>query len=243
MWETIRGYLTFTRKERYGVLFLLIVISIFFVVPYFLKNSPGDPDPASFIKMKEDIRKFESRFSDSSRESVNHDRYQHQKNISDSAFHSNAKLDFQDHMFYFDPNKIRTADWLHLGLTDRVTQTIRHYIEKGGRFQKAEDLKKLYGIRNSDYERLSPYVRISRTPVEAINANRYKSNFADHTTTEGKTKSLFHKENLITDTFFRYGVKKYNVTDINLADSNDWSRLPGIGEKLALRIIHFREKL
>ncbi len=41
MWETIRGYLTFTRKERYGVLFLLLLIVIFFLLPYFFKPSPA----------------------------------------------------------------------------------------------------------------------------------------------------------------------------------------------------------
>ncbi|MEJ0079640.1 MAG: helix-hairpin-helix domain-containing protein [Puia sp.] len=35
----------------------------------------------------------------------------------------------------------------------------------------------------------------------------------------------------------------FTETDVNLADSIAWSNLPGIGEKLASRIIHFREKL
>jgi competence protein ComEA len=242
MWETIRGYLTFTRKERYGVLFLLMLIFIFFVLPYFFKHSPGDPDPASYNKIKEDVRKFESRFSDSSRESVSHGRYPDQKIVSTVA-QAKAELNSQDGMFYFDPNKIGADDWLRLGLTDRVTQTIRHYIEKGGRFRKVDDLKKLYGLRNADYERLSPYVRINRTPIESTTAIGYKLKFADDTATARERQSLFHKENLSTDSFIRYAAKNYVVTDINFADSNAWSRLPGIGEKLASRIIRFREKL
>ena len=79
MWETIRGYLTFTRKERYGVLFLLLLISLFFVLPYFFKPAPGDRDPAAYNKIQGDIRKFESRISDSSHEADSHDRYSHQK--------------------------------------------------------------------------------------------------------------------------------------------------------------------
>ena len=68
MWETIRGYLTFTRKERYGVLFLLLLIIIFFILPYFFKSSTGDRDPETYNKIKDDVRKFESRISDSSQE-------------------------------------------------------------------------------------------------------------------------------------------------------------------------------
>ena len=64
MWETIRGYLTFTRKERLGVLFLLLLISVLFVLPYFFKPSVGDPDPEAYEKMKAGIRKFESGLND-----------------------------------------------------------------------------------------------------------------------------------------------------------------------------------
>jgi hypothetical protein len=52
MWETIRGYLTFTRKERFGVLFLLGIITGLFVLPYFFQPHPGDPGPMVSEKMK-----------------------------------------------------------------------------------------------------------------------------------------------------------------------------------------------
>jgi competence ComEA-like helix-hairpin-helix protein len=37
-------------------------------------------------------------------------------------------------------------------------------------------------------------------------------------------------------------VKKWSV-DINQADTSAWATLPGIGSKLSLRIVNFREKL
>ena len=176
MWETIRGYLTFTRKERYGVLFLLLLISIFFILPYFFKPSPGDRDPEAYNKIKGDVRKFESRISDSSHEADSHDRYPHQKISSAPGNQAITDKNAEIHMFYFDPNKIQAADWIRLGLPDRLAQTIHHYLEKGGRFQKAEDLKKLYGLHGADYERLYPFVRISGSPGELETSPRYKRN-------------------------------------------------------------------
>ena len=38
-------------------------------------------------------------------------------------------------------------------------------------------------------------------------------------------------------------VRKYEVLDINLADTAAYIALPGVGNKLALRIVSFREKL
>jgi hypothetical protein len=67
MWETIRGYLTFTRKERFGVLFLLGIITGLFVLPYFFQPHPGDTGPMFSEKMKIEISEFEKSDQDSSR--------------------------------------------------------------------------------------------------------------------------------------------------------------------------------
>jgi DNA uptake protein ComE-like DNA-binding protein len=157
-------------------------------------------------------------------------------------------------MFYFDPNKIGVSEWQRLGLSVRLAQTILHYIEKGGQFRKAEDLKKLYGLRNSDYERILPFVHIAKKSEESVTREdfhtRQKYHFQtgkqmDYSKTGKQTDSSIREP--IRRTFSNpdllYHRKSYAITDINLADSTDWSRLPGIGDKLAYRIVHFREKL
>ncbi len=245
MWEPIRGYLTFTRKERYGVLFLLVLISVLFVLPYFFRPSIGEPDPATYEKMKEGILKFESKLADSSLEAVRHDRYQEQKSYTTEVYPGNSSRPVRAEMFYFDPNWLTANDWRKLGISGRLTQTILHYIEKGGRFRKAEDLKKLYGLHNTDYERLFPYVRIAKAPKDLKTHPGYFAKTAYDLPALKKADSLFLSGSLRTNsgTGFAYNYKKLEATDINLADSADWSRLPGIGAKLASRIVHFREKL
>ncbi len=230
MWETIRGYLTFTRKERFGVLFLLLVICILFILPYFFHPSAGQTDQAAYDKMKEGILKFESGNADSSEKTAMDARYPDQQNARTVTNESKQIRSLHSELFYFDPNNLNQTEWRKLGLPDRLIQTILHYIEKGGHFRKAEDLKKLYGLQNSDFLRLLPFVRITNTPkdLQASSDKVPESLFASQ-----KPKK--------TDAFST--AKKFNVTDINLADSADWSRLPGIGEKLASRIVHFREKL
>ena len=213
----IRGYLTFTRKERFGVLFLLLVICILFVLPYFFRPSVGQPDQAAYDKMKKGILKFESGNADSSDKTNMDDRYPGEKNSVTIGNERKQMSPLHSELFYFDPNNLNLNEWRRLGLSERLIQTILRYIEKGGRFRKAEDLKKLYGLQNSEYQRLLPYVRIIDT-----------------------TKNFRPRPEKAHETLF---AKKFIVTDINLADSADWSRLPGIGEKLASRIVHFREKL
>src|SRR5580704_1843905 len=141
MWETIRGYLTFTRKERFGVLFLLILICILFVLPYFFRPSVGQKDQAAYDKMKEGILKFESGKMDSSEKTAMDDRYSGQQNAGIASNEKKQIRSLHSELFYFDPNDLNLTEWRKLGLPDRLIRTILHYIEKGGRFRKAEDLK------------------------------------------------------------------------------------------------------
>jgi competence protein ComEA len=244
MWESIRGYLTFTKKERYGVLFLLVIISVLFVLPYFFRPAVGDPDPGAYQKMKGEIRKFESQLADSSRGPVQYDRFQDHRSPANQTYADNSNMPISEEMFHFDPNTLNADLCRRLGLPERLAQTILHYIEKGGRFRRTEDLKKVYGLSNSDYERLFPYVRIARGPEDFHKPFGYnkKTSYSLHGLK--KADSFFREGSLkTTGNGFIYERKKFEFIDINRADSADWSRLPGIGAKLASRIVHFREKL
>jgi len=241
MWEKIRGYLTFTRKERYGVLFLLLLIITFFILPYFFKHSPGDPDPETYNKIKSEIRTFESRIPDSLHEKNNHTDNR-QKTLPTNAAYANAGYHSGMHMFYFDPNKIGEADWIQLGLHEHLAATIHHYLEKGGHFTKAEDLKKLYGLHDDDYNRLYPFVRIVPLKQKLSFKPVYKTN-AYYPSVVTKNDSSFHAAVPGSVRTFGHSVKMFAEIDVNVSDSGEWSRLPGIGEKLASRIVHFREKL
>ncbi len=221
MWETIRGYLTFTRKERFGVLFLLAVILLLFVLPYFFRPRPGEPDPETYEKIKVELQKFETIHTDSIQNTDDQNRQAGRKQVFISPQNRMLKPRWQP--FFFDPNTLKLVGWQQLGLSDHITQTIVHFIDKGGRFHKPEDLKKIYGLHNDDYERLLPYVRISELPKTAGSVSGYYS------TNAGAILPRVYK--------------KLEYTEINKADSVQWSRLPGIGFTLASRIVHFREKL
>jgi competence protein ComEA len=239
MWEMIRGYLTFTRKERFGVLFLLIVISVLFILPYLFQPAIGKPDMVATEKMKEGIREFELLDTDSSRNTNKYKRYADPNYAKprESAGYKNDETAAS--LFYFDPNNLNAAGWHKLGMSDHLIRTILNYVGKGGRFKQAEDLQKLYGLQRPEYERLFPFVRISENKKYGGRGSdaqlktslpfAFKSNSDSSAGTYGRS--------------FLYPKKKFSLTDINQADSAKWSQLPGIGTKLASRIIHYRENL
>jgi len=62
--------------------------------------------------------------------------------------------------FYFNPNTASKADFERLGLSSKTAQSILNYRSKGGEFRKAADFKKIYTLKDTDFQRLVPFIKI-----------------------------------------------------------------------------------
>lgn len=127
-------------------------------------------------------------------------------------------------LFPFDPNTLSEKGWKDLGLREKNIRTIMNFRAKGGRFSTAEDLGRIYGLRQPEWERLKPWVR-----VEAVHAE----------------KRTVKRETAARPVYPIHARPERRVVSvrINSADSIDWMALPGIGARLAGRIVAYRAKL
>ena len=128
--------------------------------------------------------------------------------------------------FAFDPNTATADEWRQLGVPDRTITSILKYREKGGRFRRPEDLLKIYTLPKDQARQLIPYVTLpsqaGQAPATAADMPRLRTDsFGNRPVT----------------------VRGPAMLDINLADTTAWIGLPGIGSRLANRIVNFREKL
>jgi competence protein ComEA len=122
----------------------------------------------------------------------------------------------QAELFYFDPNTIDKEGWEKLGLRDKTIATIQNYLSKGGKFYKPEDIKKIWGLSSDEATQLIPYIRIAVSKQ----ASRWPLSVVRSTNNH-----------------------QLSTLDINTADTTAFIALPGIGNKLANRIVQFRDKL
>jgi competence protein ComEA len=120
------------------------------------------------------------------------------------------------HYFLFNPNQVSEREMDSLGFPANLSARIARYREKGGRFRVKNDLLKIYGVDTTFYRSLYSYIQLP----EKIERNYIASNV-----TEKKT------------------AKKFEQFDLNLADTAQLKKIKGIGEKLSLRILHYRESL
>lgn len=210
--EFVTDYLTFTRKDRIGILVLSGLILIIFILPKLIPKPNHSKLSVEDSVWIDSMKRLEIKKPDKDSEDEGSS---YQFDQPKNNYNEQSKTE----LFFFDPNSISESEWKKLGLKDKTIHTIRNYLGKGGAFKKPEDLKKIYGLQPNVYERLAPFIKIE------------SSNPKDLTT---------KKE---TTTTFNQVSSHYSVIDINDADTSAFISLPGIGSKLAARIINFRKKL
>ena len=144
--------------------------------------------------------------------------YEKDENETGFQYETSVKNDFsKGELFQFDPNTLSPEGWRKLGLNEKTIATISNYRNKGGKFYKPGDLNKIWGLPKGFYDRVESYITIS-------------------------TASNNQKEKFTPDKYATKEKKSWNI-EINTADTSALIELPGIGSKLAMRIINFRDKL
>jgi competence protein ComEA len=119
-------------------------------------------------------------------------------------------------LFAFDPNKIAVNELQSLGFSERLSNRIANYRQKGGVFRIKADLLKIYGMDSTLYHQLYVYILLpERLDVDKNETKKYPE-------TSKKTFVAF---------------------DINKADTAQLKSIYGIGNVLALRIVNFRDGL
>jgi DNA uptake protein ComE-like DNA-binding protein len=214
MWNLLTAYFSFTKKERRGIIFVMVALILAALAPrffyLFVKNEVVNANQFST-----EIAALEARAAE--RKSFQVKSYESQNTF---RRHYQNETAITKERFYFDPNTASENDWLRLGIKKKTAQTIQKYIAKGGKFYKPRDIQKIYGLSQKDAEELMPYVSIA-----AIKK--------DFPASQGQPVNLpaYPKK------------KSFLPVDVNVADTAAFIDLPGIGSKLSNRIVSFREKL
>lgn len=125
-------------------------------------------------------------------------------------------------MQMFDPNTVDSMTLLHLGFKPWQAKNMLKYRAKGGKYRKKEDLKKLYGMTDSMYLALTPYIYIKDSIV--VDSARIDS--------------------VRTDSLPKWNsTKKDTILNLRTADTTELKLIRGIGSYRAKMIVRYREQL
>ena len=198
--EWIKDYFYHTATERKGMAILGFCTVFFMLVPYTFPYFIKDQNKIDIVAMNIEAAKI-----------------RRSQPIASSEDASEIEKDFSNYKpFPFNPNTATQKDFAQLGLSEKVANTILHYREKGGKFYKPEDFKKIWGLKEADFLRLKDYINLETV--------RYAKKYDNK---QGKE--------------IEEVVVEYSNFDPNLASIDDLLK-QGIPKKTAYMITHYREK-
>ncbi len=119
-------------------------------------------------------------------------------------------------LFAFDPNKASKETFSALGMDEKLAARIVNYRSKGGVFKVKKDLAKIYGMDSTLFLALTPFIDLP------------------------EKKQIKKKEKAFSTKPDYVPLERF---DINLADTAQLIKIYGIGPKLSLRIINYRDRL
>lgn len=127
-------------------------------------------------------------------------------------------------LFVFDPNKADSIELSRLGLPVHVVRNILKYRQKGGSFKTPGSFSRIYGLEQDLFEQLKPYIRIVKPKVA-------ESKKVDTVVLvkESKVKAFKYPEG--------------TLVDVNVADTTELKKIPGIGSGIAKAIVVYRNRL
>lgn len=193
----------YSKRELQGINVLLVVIAVLLIIPT-VYNKFGTNKTWNFDAFEEQIDQFIAG----------------QNKMAKKSSKRQYKLEL------FNPNKADYSFLIRLGFTKKQANTIISYRKAGGKFTKASDLKKVYGINQSDYNRVKDFISIPKNVGQEILAKEEGK--------ESKEKGFNYKDDI---PIVKEEIIKLNLNEI---DSVALLSIHGIGPVFAKRIVNYR---
>lgn len=150
--SSLKELFTFSKKERGGIIALLIVMMLSIIIFVFVDQFPPSHS-FDHSEFKKEIDEFEKQRELAVKTDDQNKKTQFNKKYSQS----NSQL------FPFNPNSLSKDSLQLLGLYPKLCERIVKYRNAGGKFKNPEDLKKIYGFPEKKFEELKSFIRIENT--------------------------------------------------------------------------------
>jgi competence protein ComEA len=142
----IKNWFGFSRRERRSTFILLIIICIIIAIRYSVPVRNTDINTFTWQNLQSEK----------------------------SADNSDKSIDSLQ-QFSFNPNTASYDTLLKLGLQSKTANTLIRYRERGGKFNKPSDIKKVYGINEAQAEKLLPYIELSADSSGKVRKDDYRN--------------------------------------------------------------------
>ncbi len=126
----------------------------------------------------------------------------------------------------FDPNTADSILLVTVGFKPWMARNLIRYRNAGKVFRRSEDLQRLYGMNDSLYSTLLPFIQIDTAALAS---------------SLGMCRVVSDTDTVITA--YTPRIKRDTILDLNTADTTEFMLLRGVGRFTAMQIIRYRQAL
>jgi DNA uptake protein ComE-like DNA-binding protein len=140
----------------------------------------------------------------------------------------------------FDPNTADSLELLSVGFSPYVTRNILRYRRAGGKFRRPDDLARIYGMHDTLFARIKPYITLPPAPPTA--SPRPKPQRPNKSAPASPTPDTLRRPHPYAQ-YMQAKLKPGEVVELNQADTTALMRIPGVGPVYARMIVDYRHRL
>ncbi len=209
MYKWFNGYFSVSKREFNGMFVFIFLMILIFIIPFIYDKLTYEPISLKIETLNTNLGEIET------------------NNIKPSYNNYYTKIEGKHSagiLFNFNPNTLPLQGWLKLGLSEKQATSILKYVAKGGKFYKKEDVKKMYAISPTNYQRFEPYIDIPEQ--NKFEPQKYQNNQTNIPIKNSATKAFEKTE-----------------VELNSADSATLTTISGIGPAFASRILKYKNRI
>lgn len=219
--DQLQSYFGISKKEARGALVLMVFCLLLLWFPFVFRRFllpvlPIEEQPVN-LKMLDSLA--------NELEKANQSKIRKFKPFPKKTFAEEPAKPVK--LFDFDPNSASIESLERLGIPAFLAKRIDKFRSKGGKFRKKEDLLNIYDFPAELFHKLKRHMIIAPANVPGKHISKTETS----------------AENKKAPTFSKPAKPVIVAFDINTADTTQLVRLRGIGSKLSLRILKFRDAL
>lgn len=163
-----KDYFYFSKSQRIGI-FVLIALIIACSLANILLDEIYPTEKTTVSKeFKNEVAQFKAGLKDNR---PHFKAYEHRAFNNWETYSQKSKTQIVV-LFPFNPNSLDSVGFIKLGLKPFMAKNILKFRQKGGKFRKAEDFAKVYGLSSSQFEQLKSFIQIpaeTKTTAEVSN--------------------------------------------------------------------------
>lgn len=218
MFEYLKDFFSWSKKERIGVMALSIVLLNLFLLNFFFDRwfSP------KMETWNTDSLAFYNRILDSLEKDITLDQSSTQQKRESNKPFEKKKINY----YPFDPNKIAKQEWMNFGFSDKQAQIILNYKKSIKGFKTIDDLGRCFVIDSIKINMLRPYIQ--------IDSSIFQTEYYENLIVIKSDSAIDWNENK---------VENLVLIELNGSDSIQLLRIKGIGPYFSGKIIAYKKQL